>query len=395
MTNRLILYCVIAASIFAISAGLSYLVFSTNFLSSPPSPATNLGPSPTLKVKKPKIDPSIPRTAECPLNGKLYTEGEKVIWTGRRPLAVMIENHLDSRPTSGISSADIVYEAISEGGITRYMGLFYCGIADDQTTTELAPVRSARIYFVKLVPEYDALYNHVGGAGICNDSTVNDKAKALCYISRNSIKDLDQFGRAGDFKTCHRVTNRLDREVAYEHTMACFSTELYQIAKKQNWTNVDAKGIPWDKNFVAWKFKSDAPTPGSVTEVNLSFSTDKLDYNVKWKYDSATNSYLRFNGTQPTLDLNTGEQVSAKNVVVQSVKEQGPLDEHFHMYYEVVGTGPAYIFRDGTVTLGTWAKKNDTSRTTFSDSQKKGIEFNRGQIWIELLASSRTPEYSQ
>lgn len=392
MNKQLLLYITIAVSIFAISAGISYMLFSRSV--SVPKPEIVTSPSPTLKVKKPKIDPSIPRTAECPLNGTMYTEGERSIWSGRRPLVVMIENHLDSRPTSGLGSADIVYEANAEGGITRTMGVFYCGIADALDSTEFAPVRSARIYFVKLVPEYNALYNHVGGAGICSDSTVNDKAKALCYIQRNSIKDLDQFGLAGDFKTCHRVTNRLDHEVAYEHTMACFSNELYKVAEKQSWTNVDAKGVAWDKNFVAWKFKDDATAPGNTTQIDLTFSTDRPDYDVSWKYDSASNSYLRFNGGKPALDLNTGDQLSAKNVVVESVKEQGPLDEHLHMYYEVVGAGKAYMFKDGKVTVGAWSKKSDTTRTKFASDDGKEYQFNRGQTWIELITSARTPIYT-
>jgi hypothetical protein len=275
------------------------------------------------------------------------------------------------------------------------MGIFYCGIADATESTEFAPVRSARIYFVKLVPEYDALYNHVGGAGICTDPTVNDKARALCYIQRNSIKDLDQFGRAGDFRTCHRVTNRLDHEVAYEHTMACYSNELYKVAEKYKWTNVDAKGVSWDKNFTQWKFKEDTRTPGTVTQIGLDFSANKPEYAVTWKYDASTNSYLRFEDNKPSMDLNTNEQISVKNLVVQSVKEQGPLDEHFHMYYEVVGTGPAYIFQDGTVTQGTWTKKSDSSRTKFLTSSGTEISFNRGLIWIELFSSAKKPVYSE
>ena len=98
----------------------------------------------------------------------------------------MIENHAEARPQSGLSYADVVYEAVAEGGITRFMGVFYCGIA--VRNVNLAPVRSARTYFLPWVLEYDALYNHVGGAGLCNDDTVDDRAKALCQIDQYKIK---------------------------------------------------------------------------------------------------------------------------------------------------------------------------------------------------------------
>src|SRR3989344_6045581 len=390
MPKNPVVYLLGGLSLFLLTAGISYYAFTGIKLpvAKPSSSVSKIA----LPTKKPKIDPNLPRTETCPLNGIMYTTTESSVYEKRRPLAVMIENHLDSRPTSGVSSADIVYEAVAEGCITRFMGLFYCGVT--QESTMFAPVRSARIYFTKLVPEYDALYNHVGGAGNCDDPTVDDRAKALCFIRTNKIKDLDQFGRAGDFRTCHRVTNRLDHEVAYEHTMACYSDELYKVAAKLNWTNVDAKGVSWDKNFISWKFKDDPADKGAITNITFDFWASKNDYSVSWKYDAANNQYLRSNGGQPAMDLDTNEQLSAKNVVIQFVKETGPLDEHLHMYYEVVGTGKAIIFQDGQAISGTWTKAAVSSRTRFFDDKGKEIQFTRGQTWIELVPSANKIEYN-
>ena len=66
-----------------------------------------------------EVTPSEPATEECPINGAMYGKTAKAAWEKRRPLAAVIENHSDSRPQSGISSADVVYEAVSEGGVTR------------------------------------------------------------------------------------------------------------------------------------------------------------------------------------------------------------------------------------------------------------------------------------
>ena len=128
------------------------------------------------------IDPSVPRTEVCPLNGLMYTKQEKDVWETRRPIAAMIENHVEARPQSGLSLADVVYESVVEGGITRFMGVFYCGVASRNLT--LAPVRSARTFYLPWVLEYDALYNHVGGAGVCSDVTVDERAKALYQIDQ-------------------------------------------------------------------------------------------------------------------------------------------------------------------------------------------------------------------
>jgi len=234
---------IVGLVLYLAATGLSYAGFS--FLgktsSGSKTPVTQNGQQEHFA-----IDPSLPRTEVCPINGKLYTKQEKDIWSARRPLAVMIENHEESRPQSGLSKADVVYEAVAEGGITRFMGIFYCGIAAE--TVNLAPVRSAREYYLPWVLEYDALYNHVGGAGLCNDDTVDDRAKALCHIQQYKVKDMDQFGIS--FPTCFRNYDRLDHPVATEHTMVCVTDKLIALAKTRGWTNTDASGVSWDKGLI-------------------------------------------------------------------------------------------------------------------------------------------------
>ena len=395
MKKNLYLYILAGISLFIFTAGTSFLI--SGWLKgrdlSIIVPSIN---QPVPTAGRSKIDPNLPRTEVCPLNGAKFTKQERDIWDQRRPLAVMIENHLDSRPTSGLSTADIVYEAVAEGGITRFMGIYYCAVSAINET--IAPVRSARIYYTQLVPEYDALYNHVGGAGNCDDPTVDPKAKALCFIRTAKIKDLDQFGL--DFKACHRVTNRLDREVAYEHTMACYTDELYKVATKRGWTNVDInnKKVAWDKNFVSWKFKdSSSGSAGSepaATNIKFDSWSNASDYSVQWQYDLATDSYKRSNGGQASVDLNTNEQIKAKNVVVQLVKESGPLDDHKHMAYDVIGKGKMILFQDGKAFTGTWSKTSASSRTKFLLDSGKEAQFNPGVIWIELVPSANQIEYN-
>ncbi len=337
------------------------------------------------------IDPSIPRTQPCPLNGKLYTKQEEAIWQKRRPLAVMIENSTDARPQSGVSYADVVYEAVAEGGITRFMGVFYCGIAAQ--SVNLAPVRSARTYFLPWVLEYDAAYNHVGGAGVCDDPTVDERAKALCQIQTYKIKDMDQFGIS--FPTCYRNPDRLDHPVATEHTMVCVTDKLLAIASERGWTNVDNNGVPWNQNFTSWKFKDDAPAADRGASFSATFTAWKgyTDYTVKWVYDKSTNDYKRMNGGQPHLDLETKKQLAAKNVIVLFADETGPVDEHGHLLYDNVGTGPGLLFQDGKNIKITWKKLNRNARTLFYDGSGKEISFNRGQIWIEMLPTGTPITY--
>lgn len=380
--------------LYLITTGISYATFGfiaskgqSQFIT---SPVAKISPQNKPKFK---VDPSVPRDQVCPLSGVMYTKQEKDIWEKRRPLAVMIENSEEARPQSGLSRADIIYEALAEGWITRLMGVFYCNTPLENIT--FAPVRSARTYFVDWVSEYDALYTHVGGAnriGVNADVT-DPRADALGQIDTYGIKDMDQFGIG--YPDCYRNPDRLDHPVATEHTMVCFSENLYKIAEKREWTNVDERNIPWDKNFTQWQFGDEEKEEGRGTAANIKlvFSQGYEKYDVEWEYDKASNTYKRKNGGQPHLDLETKEPLAVKNVIVQLTKLTGPVDDTGHFLYTTIGSGKALIFKDGKVINGSWAKKTRVSRTMFYDPTGKETEFNRGLTWIELLPSEKQITY--
>lgn len=379
---------IIGLALYLISTGLSYAGFS--YLGKRAASSVKVTTVGTGSQQHFVIDPSIPRTEPCPINGMLYTTQEKDAWSKNRPLAVMIENHVEARPQSGLSSADVVYEAVAEGGITRFMGVFYCGIA--LNATNLAPVRSARVYFLPWVLEYDALYNHVGGAG-CDD-TVDPRAMALCQIEDLGIKDMDEFAlgiKTSDkkFQLCYRNPDRLDHTVATEHTMVCNSAGVYDEAAFRGWTNVDAKGVSWDKNFQPWKFADEAAVADRGTATSIKFVAWKgydADFGVRWDYDKVTNVYKRFTGGVAHIDLETKQQLTAKDVVVLFAKETETGDPHGHLLYNNVGSGDGIVFQNGKSTKVVWQKATKLSRTKFYDAAtNKEIVFTRGQLWIEML----------
>ncbi|OGG26380.1 hypothetical protein A2960_03560 [Candidatus Gottesmanbacteria bacterium RIFCSPLOWO2_01_FULL_39_12b] len=379
--------------LYLITTGISYAVFNQQLPSSNSaivSPVAKVSPSGKAKFK---VDPSLPKNQTCPLNGVKFTEQEKKVLDTRRPLAVMIENSEDARPHSGISRADIVYETLAEGWITRFMAVFYCNTAFENIT--IAPVRSARTYFLDWVSEYDALYNHVGGSNRIgeNANLTDPRANALGQIDEYGIKDLDQFGIS--YPDCYRNPDRLTHPVATEHTMVCFSDNLYRIAEKREWTNVDQKGIPWDKNFKKWTFK-DEPVEGgkgNVNSVKIVFAQGYDKYDVLWEYDNVNNIYKRKNGGVPHFDMEENEQLSAKNVVIQLTKLTGPVDQNGHFLYGTIASGKAIIFQDGKALVGTWSKKSRTGRTQYFGSNGNEIEFTRGPIWIEIVATEQQVTY--
>ena len=115
--------------------------------------------------------------------------------------------------------------------------------------------------------------------------------------------------------------------------------------------------------------------------------------NVTWEYDREANLYRRVNGGNSHKDLNNDEQLAVKNVVVQFARERGPIDELKHLLYDTTGTGKAFIFQDGKVVKGTWKKGDREDRTKFSDSGGKEVEFNKGEIWIEVVPAGKEVVY--
>jgi hypothetical protein len=186
----------------------------------------------------------------------------------------------------------------------------------------------------------------------------------------------------------------MGRTVATEHTMYSSSEKLWKYALSRGWSNKSPDGkLEWKTGFTPFTFKDDATEKGSVSKISFGFWESYHDFDVVWNYDSASNSYKRENGGEPHADMNDKSVLSAKVVVVQFTKELGPLDEHKHMLYEVIGTGKGLVFQDGTVTEATWSKKDREAKTVWTDSKGKKLSFNRGKIFFEVLPSDNKVDY--
>ncbi|MBU1032165.1 DUF3048 domain-containing protein [Patescibacteria group bacterium] len=382
LTNlqKILALIILGVVFYGTSASVSYALFNkVNPLPTTKEVATSQLPGSTNGFVE---DPTEPKTEVCPLNGSKHTKAAEALWETRRPLAVMIENHTEARPQSGLFNADIIYEAVAEGGITRFMALFYCNPGDVQ----IGPVRSARTYYLDWLEEYDALYAHVGGAN------TPGPADALSQIIKYGVKDLNQFSIG--FPVFWRDYQRLGHSVATEHTMYSTTTKLWEVGAKRGWTATDSAGIRWDKNFTPWKFKDDKGG-GTTSNITVNFWESQSAYQVQWQYDKETNSYKRKNGESHT-DLNNGKQLEAKVVIVQFQREANANDGYpgnVHLLYGTTGSGSALIFQDGNVIEGKWIKASRTARSKYLDKNSKEVEFNGGQIWIQTVPEGSKVNY--
>lgn len=370
----------IAVMLFIASSFASYAFFSTSPLTKKaiPTQLPKVNSNGTIS-----FDDSLPKTQVCPINGVKYSTQQEAWWKQHRPLGVMIENSTDARPQSGISFADVTYEAMAEGGITRFLNIYYC-----QDAPEVGPVRSARTVFVNLVSEYGSypLYAHVGGAN------TDGPADALGQISQygwDGYNDLNQFSIG--FPTYWRDYDRLGHDVATEHTMYSTTTKLWDFAKaNRDLTNVDKKGLSWDENFIPYTFADDVPTAQRATSqtVHLEFGNGGSDYFVDWTYDPKTNLYMRANGGKSHIDLDTKKQLVAKDIVVlyeRITNVDDGYENSLHLLYGDTGTGKAVVFMNGKQIKATWKKSSRTARTQLFDTNGSPITFVRGKLWFDVL----------
>ena len=380
MSKNKLLSVVLVLAAYTISLGASYLLFSETSLS---SKTTSVSLSTTSTSGKTAFDETLPKTEPCPLNGALYSKQQKDWWEKHRPLGIMIENHAEARPQSGLSSADVLYEAVAEGGITRFLAIYYCNIADN-----VGPIRSARTYFLDFISEYGSspLYVHVGGANQPGPADALSQIEDYGWVGLN---DMNQFSIG--FPTFWRDYDRLGHPVSTEHTMYSTTEKLLQFAgTKRKLTAQDSDGVSWTKGFVPYSFKEDAVVdqrPASQ-KIHLEFWTKDPDYAIDWIYEPANNIYKRNNGSKPHTDLNNKKQLTAKNIVVLKMIETHANDgyeDNQHLLYRTKGTGRAHIFIDGKETMGTWRKDSRTARTLLFDNTGLPIKLDKGTIWFEIL----------
>jgi len=283
----------------------------------------------------------------------------------RQVTAVMIENSLDARPQSGLDQAGIVFEALAEGGVTRFMALF-----QDTQPDYIGPVRSARPYYIQWLLGYDAAYAHVGGS-----------PDALNDITAWHVKDLNQFYNSSAYE---RISSRYA-----PHNVYTSIAQLNQIENNKGFSS---------SSYMGFTHKKEAPskTP-NATSISLTFSG--FYYDAQFAYNAATNSYDRSEAGAKHMELHkdgSKVQISPKVVVAMAVPlQRGALDSSGAYYsdYNPIGSGQIQVFQDGTVQTGTWSKAGNTSPLVFADASGKPLALNPGQTWISAISSISNVSY--
>lgn len=286
-------------------------------------------------------------------------DGTRVSEAGanRRPLAVVVENHTEARPQVGLTEASIVYEAIAEGGITRFLAIF-----GPRLPEQIGPVRSARTYFVEWANDWGALFGHIGGS---------KQAREL--IRTIGLDDLDEFAIG---KKAYR--REPTEDVSNEHTVFLDPEQLYRVAEEERQFSVSGGA------YRPWRFKVEAKSEERDDGQTITVDFGRPQYRVIWRYDHRHNSYRRYQDGRPHIDRITGRQITAKNLIVLEiirdlVTEEG-LPEVFD--FRLIGKGKAQVFQDGKLIEAIWERKHRDERVTIRDQAGAELAMNPGPTWI-------------
>lgn len=315
----------------------------------------------TLLTQKPeepvKVSQKKPEPAPEPVKYYSNLTGSEVAneaATTQAVTGIMIENSPDARPQSGLKDSGVVFEAIAEGGITRFLALY-----QEQKPQLIGPVRSVRMYYVDWVAAFNASVAHVGGS-----------AMALKEVRNGNYRDIDQFfnastyWRASDRYAPHNVYTSFERIDALNEKKGYTSSTFTGFARKDS-------------------AASSAPNASSIS-VKISGPI----FNSSYTYNPATNTYDRSQGGAAHMDREGG-LISPRVVVILKTIQSTVMEDGYRESINAIGQGGAVIFQDGVAQEVTWSKPTREAQISFKDANGAEVQLARGQTWITAVPENK------
>ncbi len=289
-----------------------------------------------------------------PLTGELASDFES---TQVRVVSVKIENSPESRPQSGLDQADVVYETLTEGNITRFNAMFH-----SMSPEVIGPIRSARLSDAYILPQYDPIFAHVGG-----------QSQVMSRVRSAGVDDLDEFANGGAY---HRTSGR-----PRPHNVYTSLEELREAAIDRGYEATQST------QPLQFELMSEVTSP-TIVQLTVPFGGDNT---VVWDYDAEENRYDRTQAGTVQKDRESGSELAARNVIVmwsqQSSTSMRDATGARALDIVLTGTGRTSVFRDGQRYDGTWTAEAGAP-PRFATDEGEPILLGVGNTWIEVVPSS-------
>ncbi len=304
-----------------------------------------LGGLPEIEEKEIYIDPLTGQESAEPLPA--------------RPLVVSIDNVGDAIPQSWLSMTDLVYELPVEGNQTRLQAIYY-----GQFPEYFGPIRSTRPYFVDLTREYKGIFLAHGWSPQAREYLLSG---VVPYI--NAMNSDCQFYRVDDKTAPH------NSYITWE--------EVRSEIEQQGW---------WDEkqDIRSFAFLKGAQVNEGEAAGSIAFKYGGSE--CEFTYDEATGRYTRTISGNEYVDHETGEPVTAYNILVQKVSSS-VLDAKGRLQIDMCAGGEAILFTGGVAVEGTWSREDLDSRTIFVDAEGNEFRLTPGNTWVEVTNGSCNISY--
>ena len=283
----------------------------------------------------------------------LLTGKSSATQTDGRAVAVMVNNHPKARPQSGLNKADIVYEVLAEGDITRFLAVF-----QSEKPANIGPVRSARAYYIELAKGLNALYIEHGSSPEAKkmlDNGTIDNLNGMVY-------DGTLFKRASFRQAPH------NSYITYEN--------ILKGAKQNNFSMA--------KNPPAFKFMTEKEstkiTGDDANSVMINYSSSHISDST-FEYDASTHKYKRFSGDEQTIDLESKEPILVDNIFIIEASHE-VVDSVGHKEIDLKSGGNAYLLQRGTVREVEW-KNEDGIIVPVQNGEV--VPFVQGHTWVNVV----------
>ena len=298
-----------------------------------------------------------------PLTGELVDDPDVL---QRRPIAVKISNYPPKyvRPQSGLGQADLVFEHLTEGAITRFTAVFY-----DTMPEDVGPIRSGRLIDLEIPAMYDAAFAYSGSS-----IGVSYKLSEVDFRARILRTNVPGYYRTGEDKP-------------FEHTLYGDPAAWWEVLEERGENRAAQLAAP------GMVFAEAPPEGGEAAEhININYQDSVI---VDWEYDEDSGRYWRWADGEEHVDQNTGEQISAANVVVVFATHKtdyticetqvGDACLAYSVEIQIMGQGDALVFRDGRQYEATWRREERHDMLTFYDAAGDPLPLQIGNTWFQMV----------
>lgn len=311
-----------------------------------------------------KKEPSNTKEATAETSAMLHNERNpsssvKSLFTGEEisstvkdqtPFMVVIENSKSARPQSGLNDADIVYETMAEGGISRFIALF-----QKNDAKVIGPVRSLRPYFIDISEEYNLPFAHCGGSD-----------EALACVKSENLMSMDEMANSSSYWR--------DSVRKAPHNLYTSSSKITSTINKKSFSNIPTCNLKFDKDY--W-------SKDSLEECNYIELPINRYYKTSYTFNNG--KYYKVMDDEAAIDRETGSPIGFKNVVIQLTKITLNKDGK-HVDIDLNGSGNGFVLSNGKIKSTKWYKEKDS--TVLKDDTGNTIPLNPGNTIWNIIDSS-------